>query len=87
MAEYWADTVPPSVVKGVKAASSKGVKRQELIYEFVKTEKGFFRDLVAFKTIFKQEIIDSKLLSNDDIAILFRNLDDVIAQSGQFRLH
>ena len=57
-------------------------KRQETIYELIQTEKGYMRHLEIINQLFRQPIIDEKLvMSNDQLSGLFANLDKLIELS------
>lgn len=43
--------------------SDKDVRRQDMIYELIQTERGFLRHLVILKLLFWQRLLDSGILS------------------------
>ena len=46
-----------------KRMSDKDVRRQDMIYELIQTERGFLRHLVILKVLFWQRLLDSGILS------------------------
>lgn len=60
---------------------SKEVKRQELMYELIQTEKGYYRHLLVLKKIFKHPFElpkGQKMLSKADCRTVFGNIEGLL---------
>ncbi|EDQ89145.1 uncharacterized protein MONBRDRAFT_25782 [Monosiga brevicollis MX1] len=77
----WGDTVPSEELKGM---DSRAVRRQDMIYEFIQTEKAFIRNLIILRVNFQLRLSHSGVLSQEQLDGLFANLDDIIALNGPF---
>jgi hypothetical protein len=61
--------------------TGKEIKRQELIYELIQLEKGYYRHLVIMKKFFKipfESPVGTKLLSTAELSTLFGNIEVLI---------
>eukprot|EP00051_Salpingoeca_urceolata_P002454 m.50341 g.50341 ORF g.50341 m.50341 type:complete len:1209 (+) comp12147_c1_seq1:446-4072(+) len=77
--ENWIDTI--SDEKLVKKLDSKETSRQNIIYELIQTERGYFRHLHILQQLFRQPLMDDGLLPSADLVTLFSNVDELVAMN------
>lgn len=63
--------------------STREQQRQRVIFEVIKTERDYLRDLCVVRDIFRERLVVSKCVTDDVLASLFSNLDDVIATNQE----
>lgn len=56
-------------------ADSREKKRQEVVYEFVQTEIGYYRHLRILESVFKHPFVTSQGLDKTDLLLLFGNVN------------
>lgn len=69
---------PEDGKKILKKLSSKQIKRQELIYELVQTEKGYLRHLNVFSQVFKRGLMSEHVVGMETSLELFGNIEGLI---------
>eukprot|EP00047_Mylnosiga_fluctuans_P023038 m.130918 g.130918 ORF g.130918 m.130918 type:complete len:1555 (+) comp9462_c0_seq1:737-5401(+) len=77
----WRETVEKPVIKKM---SDKDIKRQEMIYELIQTERSFARHLHILRRIFRETIVGRDLLTPVELAAMFGNLDKIITMHAPF---
>lgn len=65
----------PATYKGM---DKKERSRQEAIYEFIKTEKIYYRYLVIIEQVYLRALMTSKALSRELLLVLFGNISDLV---------
>eukprot|EP00041_Stephanoeca_diplocostata_P038032 m.1471369 g.1471369 ORF g.1471369 m.1471369 type:complete len:337 (-) comp25146_c0_seq10:4816-5826(-) len=78
--QRWDDTVSPRLLASL---SSREQQRQRVIFEVIKTEKDYLRDLCVIRDIFRDQLVASKCVTGDIVNNLFSNLDEVIATNEE----
>ncbi|EGD74514.1 hypothetical protein PTSG_05878 [Salpingoeca rosetta] len=76
----WTEIAPESLTRGMK---DKDVKRQEMIYELIQTERGFIRFLTILRVLFRQRVELEGVVTPEESSTLFCNVDDVLAMNAQ----
>jgi hypothetical protein len=74
----------PASKSVVKTLGKSEIKRQEIIYELVQTEKGFVRHLTIIQQLFRQPLVDEALLTPEQLHTLFNNLTEIIDMNTAF---
>eukprot|EP01147_Barroeca_monosierra_P005155 gene5155-7006_t len=77
---FWQETVTDEQILG--NISKREMKRQELIYELIQTEKRFVRHLTIFKEVFRKPIIAENVLSSSVVHGLFANVDELLENNA-----
>ncbi|EDQ88061.1 uncharacterized protein MONBRDRAFT_32963 [Monosiga brevicollis MX1] len=72
----WETTVDAKVLARL---SDLEISRQKVIYELIQTEQDYLRDLVIIRNLFRQPLVDQKVLSEQMITKIFSNLDELLA--------
>ena len=74
----WTDTVTKEFLK---KQTKMNIKRQEMIYELIQTEKGFYRHLLIMKFFFRDCLAASQVLTEVELTVMFSNLEEIITVS------
>jgi len=77
----WNDDVDPELVKTL-SKEEKG--RQEVIFEILKTEKDYIRDLEIIIDVFLRPLRESAILSPKDITVMFSNVEQLLIINQNF---
>lgn len=75
----WTGTVQDR--KTLDRMNKKAVKRQELIYELIQTERGYIRHLMVLQQVFRQPLIEAQFFMPEQLFCLFANLDEVLGSN------
>ena len=70
----WRLTVDKGILKDL---GERDIKRQEMIYELIQTERGFFRHLTILKTLFQLQVGRSGILTKLEMRRMFSNVDQI----------
>ncbi|KAK7886869.1 hypothetical protein WMY93_026490 [Mugilogobius chulae] len=77
----WRELASPDVLSGL---SKKEMKRQEVINELFATEHAHVRMLSVLQMIFSKPLERQELLTGDEVAAIFPNLDEIIEMHYNF---
>eukprot|EP01137_Pigoraptor_chileana_P018918 Opistho-2@79167 len=75
MASNWVELATHELLEEL---SKKEKKRQEVIFELVKTEVNYISDMMAMQTVFYQPLRKFRILAGDQIAGIFVNVDEIV---------
>eukprot|EP00158_Paraphelidium_tribonemae_P007970 Partr_v1_DN28418_c0_g1_i1_m42093 putative guanine nucleotide exchange factor len=82
--ELWASSVPKEIIESVSEAVRR---RQEIIYEIIKTEQEYVTDLKTLKLVYLDPLVRSDIVSKDTrsqfVTQVFGNLIDVITVNSE----
>eukprot|EP01134_Creolimax_fragrantissima_P008462 CFRG8462T1 len=67
-----------------KAMSKQEIKRQEIVFELIRTEVSFVRSMVGLKEVYSDALSLNNALPDDKIDLIFSNLDEVISCCARF---
>ena len=76
----WAKRVGEDVMKIIEKEDKK---RQEAIYEYIETEKGFVDDIAMIMDGYVKPLKDNFILSEEEIEELFSNLPEILSVSSE----
>eukprot|EP00045_Choanoeca_perplexa_P018450 m.292133 g.292133 ORF g.292133 m.292133 type:complete len:1838 (-) comp17823_c0_seq1:6600-12113(-) len=76
--QTWSETLYNT--EQLKKMDKKELRRQDMIYELIQTERSFFRYLIVLRAIFQHHL--EECLNQDELDALFSNLESVIATSA-----
>lgn len=76
----WEDTVSKRLRDSLQPRERQ---RQRVIFEVVKTEQAYLRDLVLIRDLFRARLREAHCLPDETLYRLFSNLDDVIATNDE----
>jgi len=71
----WAATVDPSVLNSIDELERM---RQEVIYELIKTEQSYVRDLNVIVNEFLVPMQNKRILNDNDIKMIFLNIEEIL---------
>ena len=71
----WKDDVGPQVAGSL---SERDVRRQEVIYELIMTERDYVKDLDTLLEVYYRPLQARRIISSKDIAVLFSNVDQLL---------
>jgi len=71
----WAATVDPSVLNSIDESERM---RQEVIFELIKTEQSYVRDLQVIVNEFLIPIQNQRILNDGDIKMIFLNIEEIL---------
>ncbi|XP_046676809.1 rho guanine nucleotide exchange factor 11-like isoform X3 [Homalodisca vitripennis] len=77
----WKNTVPEDILKTLSAHE---IKRQEVINELFQTEKSHVRGLKVLDRVFYRPMKEQQVLPQDQISLLFANLEEMLDIHSQF---
>ncbi|KAJ3147494.1 cytochrome c oxidase subunit 1 [Geranomyces variabilis] len=66
------------------AMSHRAQQRMTAIFEFIKTERDYVRDLKIIIALFMRPMVDKKVVSAKNIDILFSNIEELLTVNSEF---
>ncbi|KAI8588609.1 Dbl homology domain-containing protein, partial [Geranomyces variabilis] len=64
--------------------SHRAQQRMTAIFEFIKTERDYVRDLKIIIALFMRPMVDKKVVSAKNIDILFSNIEELLTVNSEF---
>lgn len=77
----WTDDVDPALVKDLPKEEKT---RQEVIFELLKTERDYIKDVDTIVEVFYNPLKENKFLPPKELAVMFSNIDQIAVINQNF---
>ena len=77
----WTDDVDPALLKDL---SKEEKTRQEVIFELLKTERDYIKDIDSIIEVFYNPLRENKILPPKDLAVMFSNIEQIVVINQNF---
>ena len=78
----WSEVASDALKRSMK---DKELKRQEMVYELIQTERGFVRHLIILQSLFRDAMEADEVVTEEESHMLFCNLSEVLAMNCESR--